>query len=86
MKTVETEGVVQPDGTLITHLPEHIQPGKYRLVLVLEDIPDADTVQALPALHQEGDAVWLKLKPLKFSSGTDSSTFRREELYEHDDR
>lgn len=39
MKTIETIGAVQDDNCLILKLSDDILPGRYRIVLVLEEEP-----------------------------------------------
>jgi hypothetical protein len=79
MITIELNAIVNEDGTVTVKLPDKIEPGEYKAVLVLEEKPAqavAPTGLKLP-LSQ-------KLKMLKMDNWPINATFRREEIY--DDR
>jgi hypothetical protein len=39
MKTIQTNAIVEPGHTITLHLPDDIQPGAYRVTLVIDDRP-----------------------------------------------
>lgn len=70
MRTFETTVNINPDGTLILHLPPDVSPGPRRIVLVLEERGPA-AAESLPPLP---------LQAFAWPGWESDSTFGREEL------
>jgi hypothetical protein len=45
MKTIETTGVIEPNGKLILQLPPDVPPGQRRIVLVIDDQPPIQPIR-----------------------------------------
>jgi hypothetical protein len=71
MKTIETTGTVQPDGTLTIQVPPDIQPGEHRIVLVIDEQP------AVPAPRSP-----LNFPVDHYGSWLANVSLRREDMYD----
>lgn len=78
MKSMQVIATVSFDGKLIVQLPRSIPPGEHRVVLVMDDKIATPPVK-IPRPS-------LQLNVLKWEAWPVESTFRREELYEDDER
>jgi hypothetical protein len=70
MKTIETTATVSPDHTLIVRVPEDVQPGEHRVVVVIGDAP---TREPLPPLD---------LPVHDLGPWPESLSLRREDMYD----
>jgi hypothetical protein len=74
MTTVETWAEVEADQTLKIGLPKPVEPGRHRVVLVLEET----TFDHKPGCPPAGP---LRLNKLRLPAWPADSTFRRDDLY-----
>lgn len=80
MKTIEAQVTVTEDGELIVEAPTltNIQKGRYRAILVLEEVPaPATSTTSKPPLE---------LNAWEWKNWPADATFRREDLYDDDGR
>jgi hypothetical protein len=82
MKTIELDADVTTEGTLTLNikLPPNIQPGKHRVVVIIEEAPvksDAPTTESRPAFT---------FKALELPAYPPDYTFSREDIYDDDGR
>lgn len=79
MTSVQTTATVSSDGKLVLQLPPSIPPGEHRVVLVIDYGSSPHTSARLPKPP-------LALNVLKWKAWPANATFRREEIYEYDER
>jgi hypothetical protein len=79
MRTFEAVATVTSDGKLHLEIPvENLEPGEYQVVLIIEEQPvSTPKREPLPPL---------RLKPQNWGNIPPEMTFRREDIYEDDDR
>ncbi|HMZ58617.1 MAG TPA: hypothetical protein PL048_07560 [Leptospiraceae bacterium] len=65
MKTIETIGAVQDDNCLILKLSGDILPGRYRIVLVLEEEPIEEELTEEELTEEEKSYFDRELKAIK---------------------
>ena len=75
MKTITTRATVASDGTLTVRLPPDIRPGEHRVVLVIDEQPEAKPEPRSPDMPVLHVGTW----PAQLS-------LRREDLYGDDGR
>lgn len=77
MRAVTATANVSPDHTMTLQLPADVRPGTHRVVIVLQDDPEATSPRPFladwPAAHQTGPV-------------DPDTTYRREDLYADDAR
>lgn len=79
MVTIQLNGEVQADGTVILTLPPEVPPGKHVMVVVVETTP---TVRAKRARAANGKTAVRPELPLDYTVPRDPElTFSREEIY-----
>lgn len=76
MRTIETTVMIGSDGKLTLQLPNDIQSGQYRVVIVIDEIPSPTREAQSP----------LDLQAVDWPNWPVDSTFRREELYDDNGR
>jgi hypothetical protein len=60
VRTIQTRGVVSPEGKLTVALPPDVAPGEHQVVIVIDDVPSQD----LAAIAQHGGSLdWLNDEP-----------------------
>lgn len=70
MRTVETEGIVTPDGRLSVRVPADIPPGQHRVVVVIDEQPVERGSKHLPDFPVIDPGPW-----------PDNLSLRREDMY-----
>lgn len=76
MRTIQTTVTIGSDGKLILQLPQDIQPGQHRVVVVIDEFDSPAT----PGQTR------LALEAVDWPNWPAEATFRREELYDDNGR
>lgn len=71
MRSIATTGTVAPDGTLTAQVPADVPPGEHRIVVMVEEEPNAE---ARPPLDLP--------PPLDFGPWPEGLSLRREDMYD----
>ncbi len=75
MKTITTRATVAGDGTLTVRLPPDIRPGEHRVVLVIDEQPEAKV-----------EPESLDMPVIRVGTWPAQLSLRREDLYGDDGR